>query len=106
MVASVVAREITFAIGKNNWRTICIMADHINISAPRMRYELQDQLETAKMRAELDTLRMHYDSRANDLASIFNRIARGEQVELHYPDGTVIPITRARKRGEKDGGEA
>lgn len=82
------------------------MADHINISAPRDRDALRDRIEKAQMKAELETLRIHYDSMVENLDSIFTRIARGEQVELHYPDRTVIPITRARKRGEKDGGEA
>lgn len=82
------------------------MADHINISAPRKRYEMQDEIARAHMEAEMKLLQARYDGMASDLDAIFTRIARGEQVELHYPDGTVVPITKARKRGERDGGEA
>lgn len=74
------------------------MADHINIHAPQKRYDLQDELARAHMEAEMTVLRNRYDKMADDLDAIFTRIARGEQVELHYPDGTMVPITRARRR--------
>jgi hypothetical protein len=32
-------------------------------------------------------------------------IGRNEQVELVYPNGEIVLITKARKRGEKEGGE-
>lgn len=82
------------------------MADHINIRPPVSLLDMQERIANAKVRAELETLQRHYNDMASNLESIFNRIARGEPVELHYPDGTVIPITRARRRGDKDGGEA
>lgn len=82
------------------------MADHINIAAPRKRYELEERLQREQMQTEIRVLQEAYDSLASDMDAIFTRIARGEQAELHYPDGQVIPITRARRRGDKDGGEA
>lgn len=81
------------------------MADHINISAPRRRHELQERITAQQMKAEMEILRNAYDDMASDLDSIFTRIARGEQVELHYPDGTIVPITKARRRGGADTGD-
>lgn len=82
------------------------MADHINIRLPCRRSELQESIASAQMKIEMELLRNAYDDMRGELESIFTRIARGEQVELHYPDGTVVPITKARRRGERDGGEA
>lgn len=81
------------------------MADHINISAPRRRHEMRDDIARAQMEAEMKLLKDGYDDMAGDLDAIFTRIARGEQVELHYPDGTVVPITKARPRKAGEGGE-
>lgn len=81
------------------------MADHINISAPRHRYEMQDAIARAHMEAEMKLLQMHHDKMADDLDSIFTRIARGEQVELHYPDGKVILVTKAKPRKAGEDGE-
>ena len=80
------------------------MADHINIAAPKKRHELEDRLWRERMQTELKVLQEAYDKLASDMDSIFTRIGRGEQVELRYPDGQVIPITKARRRGDKDGG--
>ncbi|RWB67598.1 hypothetical protein [Mesorhizobium sp.] len=81
------------------------MADHINIHAPRDRYDLRAEIELAHMKAEMALLQQRYDKMESDLDSIFTRIARGDQVELHYPNGEIVLITKARKRGEKEGGE-
>ena len=81
------------------------MADHINISAPRSRSELQERIGAEQAKAEMTILRSAYDDMASNLDSIFTRIARGEQVELHYPDGKVILVTKAKPRKAGEDGE-
>lgn len=81
------------------------MADHINIRPPRDLFEMEDRMAKARLEAEMKVLQAAYEKVCADLDSIFTRIARGDQVELHYPDGQVVLITRARKRGSGDGGE-
>lgn len=77
------------------------MIENANVSAPVLRSDLQGEIENAQRTAEMAILRSRYDTMAADLDVIFTRIARGEQVELRYADGTVVPITRARRRGSE-----
>lgn len=79
------------------------MPDHINIHMPRTRDVLQDAIGRAQLEAEMKVLRTNYDKMAGDLEAIFTRIGRGDQVELHFPDGNVVPITRARPRKAGEG---
>jgi len=75
------------------------VADHINIRAPRDLFEMEDRFQKARLEAEMKVLQTAYETVRADLDSIFTRIGRGEQVELHYPDGKVVLITKAKKRG-------
>jgi hypothetical protein len=79
------------------------MPDHINIHPPRRRDELEDRLKFERVQVELTVLREAYDELRGDMDSIFTRIGRREQVELHYPDGEIVLITRAKPRTEKEG---
>lgn len=57
-------------------------------------------IEAATRRAEMDVLQTRLQEAIESLANIFDSIARGEKVDLTYPDGQIITITRARNRGE------
>jgi len=78
------------------------MIDHINIQDPERRgvesQMYRDLLEIGQLRVELKQLRQWYDALANDLTSIFTRIERGDQTELHYRDGRVFVITGKEKQ--------
>lgn len=71
-------------------------ADHINIQHPERRGADSDtyrsRLEIEQLRAELKQLRMWYDTLERDLTAIFTRIERGDEAELHYPDGRIFVI--------------
>lgn len=81
------------------------MADHINISWPRQLWEMEDRVAKAKLEAEMRVLQTAYEAMASNLDAIFTRIARGDQVELHYPDGKVILVTKAKPRKAGEDGE-
>lgn len=74
------------------------MTDHSDVGAPRTRADLAEIIEARRLKVELEVLQCAYDTMADDMKAMFARIARGEQVELRYPDGTVVPVTRARRR--------
>lgn len=81
------------------------MNDHVNIQHPdsyRRMVEEKSEIEALKVRIKI--LEQANAGLSSNLDAIFNRIARGDQVELHYPDGSVVLITKARKRnaGEAD----
>ncbi len=59
-------------------------------------------LDRAKMKLELDHMRERNETLSHLIDQIFDGIARGEQVELVYKDGTTRTITRAKPRGEKE----
>lgn len=82
------------------------MTDHINITHPDSRDRwMHYRREIERLKADLTLTNSMLMEVQGDLSSIFTRIQRGEQVELHYPDGTVIPITKARRRGGSDTGD-
>lgn len=70
--------------------------DHMNIQHPDYRGVESDayrsRLEIEQLKLELKQLRQWHDVVARDLEAIFNRIERGDQAELHYPDGRVFII--------------
>lgn len=72
------------------------MADHSNIQDPdgfdRMWREVMDREVEAARRLVLERRIL---SSEGELSAIFNRVRRGELVELHYRDGTVISIVAA-----------
>lgn len=55
-------------------------------------YRYRNQLLTEKMEVELKLLRLHHMEVVKHLESIFNRVAAGKAVELHYLDGKKIKI--------------
>lgn len=70
-----------------------MMADHINITHPdRYREWRRNDIETAKLKAEIEVLERSVTALSSDLDAIFTRIASGDEVELHYPDGSVIVV--------------
>lgn len=67
------------------------MADHINIHHPGPREErMRRAIEIAELKARIATMEGYMLDMEGDLGAIFTRIQRGDNVELHYPDGTVI----------------
>lgn len=79
------------------------MADHNNIRSPRDRMDLEERLQRERLEAELTVLREAYDDLRGDLDAIFTRIGRGDQVDLQFPDGEIVTITRARPRKSQEG---
>ncbi|ODT87038.1 hypothetical protein [Phenylobacterium sp. SCN 70-31] len=71
------------------------MADHINISQiDRFDSEWNSRLEFNKLKAELDIMTQRFKQAQSNLDAIFTRIARGEDVELHYSNGDVVRVGR------------
>lgn len=69
------------------------MPDHININHPQRRErERRDQLNLAKLEATISVLERHLSAIESDLESIFTRIERGLECELHMPNGDVYVI--------------
>lgn len=69
------------------------MADHMNIHHPNGRRDrLRAAIEVAELKARLSVLETTLLNMEDDLEAIFTRIAKGERVELHYPDGEIIRI--------------
>lgn len=69
------------------------MADHINIHHPgNIDNRMRAAIETAELKARVSVLERYLMGAQSDLDAIFTRIARGEVVELHYPDGRVIVV--------------
>ncbi|RVC47628.1 hypothetical protein EN781_00395 [Mesorhizobium sp. M4A.F.Ca.ET.090.04.2.1] len=79
------------------------MADQVT-HPPRIS-DLQASIARAQTQAKMDVLERTNEVLTRQLAAIFDGIGRNEQVELIYPNGEVVLITKARKRGEKEGGE-
>lgn len=77
------------------------MPDHINIHHPRPREErMRHAIEVAELKARASVMAAYIADMESDLTAIFTRIGRGDPVELHYPDGSVIPVVdRARGHG-------
>lgn len=74
-----------------------------DISHPGHMSDIEGRLAAAKLKVENDFMRSELERANITLRSIFDSIARGEQIDLRYDDGTVVTITRARPR---KGGEA
>lgn len=69
------------------------------ISHPGRPSDQLAAIEHVKQRAEMEHLQCRVEQLSLDLAAIFDGIRDGGPVELTYPDGTVVPITKARRRG-------
>lgn len=69
------------------------------ITFPPRKSDVQLEIENAQLKAKMDVLERTTERVTSHLASIFDGIARGDQVELQYPDGQTVLITKARKRG-------
>lgn len=78
------------------------MAD-VSIAHPGRTSDEIERIERAKMRAEMEHLQGRVERLSSDMAAIFDAIANGEQIDLQYPDGRVLTVTRAKKRGEREG---
>lgn len=57
-------------------------------------------ISRAKENAENKILRETIERLQFSLAAIFDGIKAGEQVPLHYPDGTVLLATKAKPRNK------
>lgn len=69
------------------------MPDHININHPERRErDRQDHIKQAEQDARIKVLEMHLRAVESDLKSIFTRIERGDDCELHMPNGDVYVI--------------
>ncbi|WP_159953159.1 hypothetical protein [Rhizobium sp. 18065] len=69
------------------------MPDHINIQHPEYRESrLRDAIGLAQLEAKVRTLESHIAAANSDLESIFTRIERGDQCELHMKTGEVYVI--------------
>lgn len=78
------------------------MAD-VTIAHPGRTSSELERIERAKMRAEMEHLQARVERLSSDMAAIFDGIRNGDRVELTYEDGEVITITKARKRGDREG---
>lgn len=79
------------------------MADQIT-HPPRLS-DLQLQIAHAQTQAKMDLLERTNEQLTRHLQAIFDGIGRNEQVELVYPNGELVLITKARKRDRSEGGE-
>lgn len=79
------------------------MADQIT-HPPRLS-DLQQQIAHAQTQAKMDLLERTNEKLTSHLLSIFDGIGRNEHVELIYPGGEVVLITKARPRRAGEGAE-
>ncbi len=79
------------------------MADQI--SHPQRASDVQERIARAQADAKMTVLEQMIERMHFQLQSIFDGIGRGDQVELVYPDGEVVLITKARPRKAGEGGE-
>jgi hypothetical protein len=78
------------------------MADHINISQiDRFDSRWDDRLAYEKLKVELDIMTKRFEQAQSNLDAIFSRVARGDEVELHYRDGAVVRIGRLEPAAEE-----
>ncbi|MDG4887616.1 MAG: hypothetical protein E5V67_22820 [Mesorhizobium sp.] len=75
------------------------------VTAPLRLSDLQASIARAQIEAKMDVLERTNERLTLHLQSIFDGIGRNEQVELIYPNGEVVLITKARKRDRGEGGE-
>ncbi|MDG4874131.1 hypothetical protein P9273_03340 [Mesorhizobium sp. WSM4935] len=75
------------------------------VSHPPRISDLQLRIAQAQTEAKMDLLERANVSLTSQLMTIFDGISRNEQVELIYPNGEVVLITKARKRDRSEGGE-
>lgn len=69
------------------------MADHVNITQVEWFDERWDaRLAYEKLAAELSIMTARFRDAQSNLDAIFTRIARGDDVELHYRNGDVIRV--------------
>lgn len=70
------------------------MADHINIHHPDGReVRRRIAIEIAELQARIKVLNNDVLDMESDLNSIFTRIERGDEVELHMQHGGVFVVT-------------
>lgn len=79
------------------------MADQV--SHPPRISDLQARIAQAQTQAKMDLLERANEILTLQLTAIFDGIGRNEQVELVYPNGELVLITKARPRKAGDGGE-
>jgi hypothetical protein len=70
------------------------MADHINISERNQRQSDWARIvEVEKLKVEVIWAEKRADAMVRDLEAIFTRIGRGDTVQLHYENGTMIEVS-------------
>lgn len=60
--------------------------------------DVQSEIAEAQRNAKIEILERAHNKAILQLAAIFDGIGRNEQVELVYPNGEMVLITKARKR--------
>lgn len=75
------------------------------VTAPPRLSEMQLEVSRAQLAAKMEVLERVNERLTLHLQWIFDGIGRNEQVELVYPNGEVVLITKARKRERGEGGE-
>lgn len=70
------------------------MADHINISERSQRgSDWATIVQIEKLKVEVLWAEKRAEAMIRDLEAIFTRIGRGDTVQLHYENGTVIEVS-------------
>ena len=73
---------------------------HVNIHHPRNAMEYDHlQRENAKLKAELDFEQRRTSALRSDLASIFDRLEQGADVELYITPDKMMRVTTFEKVG-------
>lgn len=78
------------------------MVETVTVGHPGRYSDVDASMRAAQLKARNVVLEETVAKLIHDLAAIHDSIKRGEQVDLIYPDGEVITITRARKRTAGD----
>jgi len=81
------------------------MADHSNINEPtyRAREDWAARVEVEKLKLALQWTEKERDHYRSNLEAIFNRIGRGDHVDLYFDDGTHVRLERPTPTTPPDG---
>jgi len=78
------------------------MTSHVNISKPRSVFDsaFTSQLELVTLRAELALWKSRASTFEDDLNSIFERVANGEEIYLCQDNGEITYIGKVKSNGK------